>query len=140
MRFLENRKSNRPVELTELECRSLFTLIPRLGFAIDDAIRILCKGKLPANLDNLFWYELKESNLATTHSHSIAKLLITLLHSISSLGIWDNYIVEIVKSLQGISEKEKKSLQEEQTRVQSSNRTANQKAAQDYNGNSGGGK
>ena len=111
-RFLENRKSNRPVELTESECRSLFMLIPRLDFVLDDAINILCKGRIPTSVDYLLWYELKETHLAVNHPHSITKLLITLLNSMSSLEIWGDYIIEIVRSLQGLNDKEKIQLQE----------------------------
>ena len=111
-RFLENRKNNKPVELTESECRSLFMLIPRLDFALDDAINILCKGRIPSGIDHLLWYELKEKHLALNHPQSITKLLITLLNSISSLEIWGDYIIDIVRSLQGLNNKEKKQLQE----------------------------
>ena len=111
-RFLENRKNNKPVELTESESRSLFMLIPMLDFVLDDAINILCKGRIPSSIDHLLWYELKEKHLALNHPHSIAKLLITLLNSISSLEIWEDYIIEIVRSLQGLNDKEKIQLQE----------------------------
>lgn len=111
-RFIENRKSNKPVELTESECRSLFMLIPRLDFVLDDAINTLCKGRMPSSIDYLLWYELREKHLALSHPHSIAKLLIALLNSISSLEIWGEYIIEIVRSLQGLDKKEKKQLQE----------------------------
>lgn len=39
-RFLENRKGNKPVELPESECSTLFTLLPRLDFVFDDAVKI----------------------------------------------------------------------------------------------------
>ena len=87
-------------------------LIPMLDFVLDDAINILCKGRIPSSIDHLLWYELKEKHLALNHPHSIAKLLITLLNSISSLEIWEDYIIEIVRSLQGLNDKEKIQLQE----------------------------
>ena len=87
-------------------------LIPRLDFVLDEAINILCKGRIPSDIDHLLWYELKENHLALNHPHSITKLLITLLNSISSLEIWGDYIISIVNSLQGLNEKEKKLLQE----------------------------
>jgi len=110
--FLEIRKSNKPVELTESECRSLFMLIPKLDFVLDDAINILCKGKLPSALDNLFWYELENKSFATNHSHSITKLLIALLNSITDLGVWGDYILQIVNKLQEIDDKEQKLLRD----------------------------
>ena len=113
-RFLENRKSNKPVELKESECVSLFKLLPRLDFVIDDAVKILCKGSIPSTLDNLFWYEMNEKRIASEHSHSIAKLLIALLNSIKDLGgiFVKQYIEQMVNALQGLEEKEQKQLQE----------------------------
>lgn len=108
--FLEIRKCNKPVELTENECCSLFMLLPKLDFAFDDAIRIMCKGRLPSKIDNLFWYELKEGYLASTHSQSMVKLLISLLNSVTGIGISEDYIKQIVNSLQEIGEKDKKLL------------------------------
>ena len=113
-RFLENRKSNKPVELTESECTSLFKLLPRLDFVIDDAVKILCKGSHPSSMDHLFWFEMNEKRFAPEHSHSIAKLLITLLNSIKDLEdiFVEQYIKQMVNELQGLEEKEQKQLQE----------------------------
>ena len=111
-RFLENRKNNKPVELPESECSTLFMLLLRLDFVFEDAVKILCKGKIPSSLDNLFWYELDEQRLALDHSHSIAKLLSTLLNSIKDLGFGQDYIIRIAQSLQELDEKENKQLQE----------------------------
>lgn len=111
-RFLENRKANKPVELPESECSTLFMLLPHLDFAFEDAVKILCKGSIPSSLDNMFWYELEEEKLASDYSHSIAKLLFTLLNSIKDLGFEKDLIIRIVTSLQGLDEKESKQLQE----------------------------
>jgi hypothetical protein len=111
-RFLENRKSNKPIELPESECSTLFKLLPHLDFVFGDAVKILCKGRIPSDLDNLFWYELEEKRIAFEHPHSIAKLLFILLNSIKSLVYGHDHIVRIVNSLQGLEEKEKRQLQE----------------------------
>jgi len=111
-RFLENRKSNKPIELPESECSTLFMLLLQLDFVFEDAVKILCKGSIPSSLDNLFWYELEEKKFAPDHSHSIAKLLSTLLNSIKDLGFGKDNIIRIAKSLQGLDEKEQKQLQE----------------------------
>lgn len=110
--FLENRKGNKPVELADSECSSLFMLLPRLDFVFDEAVRILCKGGLPSGLDNLFWYELNEKRLAPDHSLSIAKLLIALLNSIKDLSFGKDYIIQMVDALQGIGEREQRQLQD----------------------------
>ena len=111
-RFLENRKNNKPVELTESECSMMFMLLPNLGFVFEDAVQILCKGRIPTSLDNLFWYELEEKKLVPDHSHSIAMLLFTLLNSIKKLEFGQDNIIRIVKLLQGLEENENKRLQE----------------------------
>lgn len=111
-RFLENRKCNKPVELPESECSTLFMLLPRFDFVFEDAVKILCKGSIPTSLDYLFWFELEEEKLATEYSHSIAKLLFTLLNSLRDLGFATDYIIRIATSLHGLDEKESKQLQE----------------------------
>ena len=111
-RFIENRKSNKPVELPETECSTLFMLLLRLDFVFEDAVKILCKDSIPSSIDHLFWYELNEEKLVSDHSHSVAKLLFTLLNSIKELGFGEDYIIRIAKSLQGLDEKENKQLQE----------------------------
>lgn len=111
-RYLENRKGNKPVELTEAECRSLFMLIPKLDFVIDEVVEIMCKGQIPSRLDYMFWYELNEKKLGVDHPHSIAKLLISLLRSIPDLGFENNYIIQIVESLNDLNKREKQQLQE----------------------------
>ena len=111
-RFLENRKSNKPVELLESECSALFMLLPQLDFVFEDAVTILCKGRIPSSLDNLFWYELEERKLVPEHSHSVAKLLITLLIGIKRIEFGQDHIIRIVTTLQGLDERENKQLQE----------------------------
>ena len=111
-RFLENRKINKPVELTESECSTLFMLLPHLDIVFEEAVKILCKGNLPSSLDSLFWYKLEEENLTPSHSHSIAKLLFMLLYSIKDLGYGKDNVIQIVNLLEGLEEKKKKELQE----------------------------
>lgn len=110
--LLENRKRNKPVELNDSECRELFMLLPRLDFVIEDAITIICRGSVPSHIDDIFWLELSEEKNILSHSHSIAKLLITLLKSISSVGYSKQYIAQIVESLRGLEQNERKQLQE----------------------------
>lgn len=111
-RFLNNRKSNKPVELRESECNTLFMLLPHLGFVFEDAVTIFCKGSIPTNLDCLFWYRLMEEKLASRYPHSSAKLLIILFNSIKDLGLEKDYIIQIIKSLHGLDEKEIRQLQD----------------------------
>ena len=111
-RYLENRKSNKPVELSEPECSTLFMLLPHLDFVFEDAVKILCKGNISTNFNYLFWHELEEKKLAANYPHSVAKLLITLLKSIKDLGLEKDYITRIATSLHDLSEKENQQLQE----------------------------
>lgn len=90
----------------------LWSFVLRLDFVFEDAVKILCKGSIPSSIDHLFWYELDEEKFAPDHSHSIAKLLATLLNSIKDLGFGQAYIIRIAQSLQGLDEKENKQLQE----------------------------
>ncbi len=111
--YIENRKYNKPVELTDAECSALFMLLPSLDFTVDEAVRILCTRTLPSSIDNQFWYELAEMSNVPEHSHSMEKLLISLLNSIKTLEFWDiESIKKIVDTLKGLEEEEKKQLQE----------------------------
>ena len=111
-RFLENRKSNKPLVLSESECSSLFELLPNLSFVFDDAVKILCKGSVPSSINDLFWYELSDKKLAFEYPNSIAELLIKLLSSIDNIGYGDVYLIEVIKQLHGLKMNEQKQLQE----------------------------
>ena len=111
-RFIENRKNNKPVKLLDSECNLLFKLLPKLDFVFDDAVKIMCKGKIPSVQKNTLWYELDEKNIATNHPQSVAKLIVSLLSSVNDLGFDECYVINIVNNLQGLEEKTQKQLQE----------------------------
>ena len=111
-RFLENRKNNKPVELSDSECNALFMLLPKLGFAFDDAVKVLCKGKLPTYIDHMLWYELSEAKLSEAHPQSIAKLIIALLGSMEKMGYESSYVKTLAQNLHRLSESEKSKMHE----------------------------
>ena len=61
---------------------------------------------------SVFWYEMEKEQLATKHPHEVASVLSTLLNSTKDLKFEQKRVVQIVKSLQGLEEKECKQLQE----------------------------
>ena len=87
-------------------------LLPHLGFAFEDAVRILCKGTIPSKLDGVFWYEIEKEQLVAEHPHEVVIVLSTILNSTKDLRFEQKIVVQIVKSLQGLEEKERKQLQE----------------------------
>lgn len=110
--FIENRKSNKPTELLEHECGALFMLLPELDFATDEAIAVLCIGRLPTIIDELFWLEINKKDLSSKHSQSTAMLLIKLLGSITDIEIAKDWITPIIRKLHDLPELEYKQLQE----------------------------
>ncbi len=110
--FLINRKSNKPTELADAECNALFMLLPELKFVFDEAVEILCKGKLPSDLEIMFWYELNGGGFASEHASSLAKLLIVLLNSQKDLDGGKHYVIQMADKLRGIDEGSKAELQE----------------------------
>lgn len=111
-RFIENRKNNKPVQLDEKECQTLFMLLPRLSFVFNDAVKILCKGSLPTDIDSLLWLELEKEILPNDHSRSLATLLSKLLINVHSIGFGEQSIINLVKGISGLHTKEKIQLQE----------------------------
>ena len=110
--FLENRKHNKPVALSDTECQSLFMLLPELDFVMDDAIEILCKGLMPSTLNHLLWLKLSEKKLVSAHTNSFFKLLIKLLSTDIHLENSKHYISSIVQEMSELKSNEKKQLQE----------------------------
>ena len=111
-RFIENRKDNKPVKLTDSECGLLYMLLPRLDFVFEEALKVFSKGTYPSSIDFMFWYELDKSKIAPAHSPGIIKLLVSVLNSVTELGLGDEYVMRIVASIPKMEEKEKKQLQE----------------------------
>lgn len=111
-RFLENRKSNKPCILEDEENEAILDLLTVLPEVFDEAVDIICKGKMPENIDDIFWSELNDMHIAANYSHSMAKFLIKALNSISSLYLGKEDIREIVGELNNLEPRENKSLKE----------------------------
>ena len=110
--FLENRKHNKPTELSESECQKLFELLPELEEVLDEAIDLLCEGKKPKELRDITWYSIKEKDLIKKHPRSMAKLLIELFADDFKLGFGKMYVEDCLKDFKVLAVDEKKSLQE----------------------------
>lgn len=111
-RFLENRKNNKPCELGDEENGAIVDLLTVLPEVFDEAVDIICKGKMPESIDDLFWYELSEMQIATKKPHSMAKFLTKALKSVSSLSLSGEDIRTIVGELNNLELKECRALNE----------------------------
>ena len=67
---------------------------------------------MPEKIDITFWSELKDLHIAAEYSHSMAKLLIKVLKSITNLTYGQEDIRGIVGELESLEGKERKPLQE----------------------------
>ena len=110
--FIDNRKNNKPVLLSETEHQALFSLLPELDFVFDDAIQIMCKGKMPDNIDGMLWHYIEEKQLASRFPQSTAVLITKVLNSCESIGYERVYIRKIVNEIKGIDDKTQRKLQE----------------------------
>lgn len=110
--FLDNRKKNKPIELSDDENREILDLLLELEDVFDDAVDIVCTGKIPDGVDMFFWYSLKDTQLPEMFPHSMARLLIKLLKVSTNIGSSRDIIVDIVNRMEGLEEKETKQLQE----------------------------
>ena len=97
--FLENRKYNKPLVLEEEENRAIMDLLPVLSELFDEAVDVVCKGKMATHLDETFWYDLADIHVARDHSSSMAKLLIKVLGNEEGPSYGTEYIKEILKEI-----------------------------------------
>lgn len=110
--FIDNRKKNIPCKAEDEEIQTIFELLPDLAEVFDEAVEVICKGKISTKVDSVFWYKLNKNGLANEHSNSMVKLLIKMLGAISISSYENKEIVEIVRSLRNIEEKDKGQLRE----------------------------
>ena len=110
--FLENRKNNKPCELENEENQAIIELISQLPNMFGEAVDVICKGKMPQNVDGSFWYRLNDIHIAKHESHSMAKLLIKVLENVTGSSFYDDYICKIVGELTDLDQKERNELQE----------------------------
>lgn len=111
-RFLENRKSNKPIPLYESEFSNILNLLPELDFVFEEAVSVICKGSIPKKVDNLFWHSLLQKNLTDKYPISVATVVIKVLNSVEKVGPFDVDIKKIIEGLDGIEDKKKKQIQE----------------------------
>ena len=110
--FLDNRKNNKPNQMSEAENQSILMLLTELDFVFDEAAQIVCKGSMPAKTDGLFWYLFNEKHFAKKYPHSAAFVVVKVLNSVSEIGFDEEYITEIVREMEGLDEKESKQIKE----------------------------
>lgn len=112
-RFLGNRKKNKPTALKVEENQEIVELIPVLISVFDEAVEIICKGPLPSRLNSSFWYSLNEAHVASKHSKSMARLLVSILNATSDVAAFEtDWIKSICLEIDGLTTKEQRSLQE----------------------------
>lgn len=110
--FIDNRKDNKPVQLSEKENQAILSLVTDLDVVFESAVKTVCRGKIPNNVDGLFWFALSENHYATKYPKSVSWLVIKILSASSFAGNDEVYIREIVKELHGLDIKEERKLKE----------------------------
>lgn len=110
--FLDNRKDNKPVPITEKENQAILDLVLQLEVVFDSAVRTVCRGSIPQNVDGLFWFSLSDKHYAKKFPGSVA-LLTTKILNASSPATYDGiYIREIINELDGLEPKAERQLKE----------------------------
>lgn len=110
--FLDNRKRNKPVPLSEKENQAILKLLVELDFVFDEAVQTICRGSMPKVVDGLFWFSYHEKKIASRFPHDTAVVITKVLNS-SSIASYDNlYVKDIIKDISGLTDKEQKALQE----------------------------
>ena len=111
-RFLENRKINKPVPLSERENNALLCLLPELDFVFEEAVQIICKGKLPTVTEGMMWHCIEEKKLAQKFPRGTAILITKVLNSSKTIGFERMYIQQIANNIKNLEYKEQRRLQE----------------------------
>lgn len=110
--FLDNRKDNKPILLSEKENLAILNLVIQLDVVFDSAVKTVCRGRIPCNIDGLFWFSLSEKHYARKHPKSVVLLIIKLLNASSPTTYDGVYIREIANELDGLELKEERQLKE----------------------------
>ena len=110
--YLTYRYENKPIMLTEKEKELFVSWLPDLGQLFEEAVKIICKEKIPQHVDLLFLYQLDESKLVLRFPHSVIRLLTKMLNDGTEFDYFEEYLSNIYKEAKGLSKKEKTDFQE----------------------------
>lgn len=114
--FLENRKRNKPVVLSDKEKKAILELVIELDSVFAEAVSVICKGAMPSTVDSLFWISFKEKHLVSKYPHETAFLITRILNTATIANHDKLYIREIIDEIKELDDKEQKLLQEAQLR------------------------
>lgn len=110
--FLINRYENKPLALTEEEKKWFMDWLPELGEIFDEAVEIMCKTKMPAQLNSLFLYRLDESELVLKYPHATIQLLTKLFDDNTDLDYYGEHLGNIYKNAKDLTHEEKVNFEE----------------------------
>ena len=112
-RFFENlKKSNKPVRLEDSELIILLNCVAKMKSIYPEAVDIIVKGYLPKNVDDIIFFEIKESNNAILYPNSTAKLVTAVLNAGKSFKQSNSFLVDVLTILKGLSAEEQIDLDE----------------------------
>lgn len=106
--FLLNRYENIPVKLEDKEKVLFITWLPELGQFFEEAVNIICKERMPRQVDSLFLYRLDESKAVLQYPHSVISLLTQMLNDGTKFDFYRDYISNIYKEAEGLLSQEEK--------------------------------
>ncbi len=111
-KFTTNITINKPMMLSLDELKELFGWIPEAKSIYGELVRILCKGRIPGSIDDMFIYELYENKCHIDFPKETALLITSLLSSNIDMVYGMSYIPNIVEDLTGLSDEERVKLDE----------------------------
>ena len=111
-KFVTNLTINKPIMLSENELKELFECIPESKSIYGELVKTLCKGRIPQNSDDMLFYELYENKCHIDFPNETALLITSLLNANTGMVHGSSSISKIVEDLTGLSNEERKELDE----------------------------
>ena len=112
-RFFENlKKNNKPIKPEDSELKILLNCVTKMKSIYPEVVEIMMKGNLPKDVDDMIFYEIKESNNASLYSNSTAKLITAVLNAGNSFNYSCSFLGDLIKELKDLSTEEQTNLNE----------------------------
>lgn len=110
--YLINRYENKPMALAEHEKELFVGWLPYMEDMFAETVEIICRRKMPVQLDGLFLYNLEESKLVVKYPHEMILLLTKVLNDDTEFDDYGDYLSNIYNNAKGLTQKEKEAFEE----------------------------
>ena len=108
--YIDNRKKNKPIPLSEIENYDLLRLLINLDFCFEEAVSIIIQRQVPKNVDSLFWFEIYDKHFAKKYPREVLAIIHKITKEKPENYRSDYYIPNVLNEMENLDEKESKCL------------------------------